>query len=117
MRCPIRFHPMEPFHVKGKQQLIRAFQPKYTDNALTYSPQSHYYNIGRESYLKLVEQLLFTNSSFVLLTESPIGSGKTYYMESIVNLIQKKIKLDFGKYRIIWASGHHYVHSPHTIGR
>ena len=120
--APIRFDPLEPFHVKGKQQLIKAFQPKYLENTMAYSPQSHYYNIGRESYLKLVEQLISkpSSSSFVLLTESPIGTGKTYYCESIVTLLNKNKNKNKNKninnnYRIIWSSGHHYVHSPHTI--
>merc|ERR1712060_948193 len=107
--APIRFDPLEPFHVKGKSQQIKAFQPKYTENCLAYKPQSHYYDIGRESYLKLIEREFKNNTSFVLLIESPIGTGKTYYMESIANSISNTNN------RIIWASGHHYVQTPHTI--
>eukprot|EP01084_Bolivina_argentea_P197683 338718_1 len=45
--APVRFDPLEPFFVKGKAMKINAFQPKYTENALVYKPQSHYYDIGR----------------------------------------------------------------------
>jgi len=110
--APVRFDPMEPFHVKGKSQLIKAFQPQYNQSSMAYKPQSHFYDIGRDASFKSVKQLFAGSKPSVLLIESPIGRGKTFYLESIVNSIRKHNSSDC---RVIWASGRHYIHSPHTI--
>jgi len=110
--APVRFDPMEPFRVKGKSQLIKAFQPQYNKSTMAYEPQTHFYDIGRDSYMKSVQQMFEDNKHSVLLIESPIGTGKTYYLESIVNLIRK---FNSSNCRVIWASGRHYIHAPHTI--
>eukprot|EP00485_Elphidium_margaritaceum_P014944 CAMPEP_0202726070 /NCGR_PEP_ID=MMETSP1385-20130828/184423_1 /ASSEMBLY_ACC=CAM_ASM_000861 /TAXON_ID=933848 /ORGANISM="Elphidium margaritaceum" /LENGTH=1239 /DNA_ID=CAMNT_0049392283 /DNA_START=36 /DNA_END=3755 /DNA_ORIENTATION=+ len=91
--APIRFDPLAPFLVKGKANLIHAFAPKYSEQVMGYQPQSHYYDIGREAYLSVVEKALIKESSFVLLVESVIGSGKTYFLESIVNAINKYVAM------------------------
>eukprot|EP01084_Bolivina_argentea_P115195 204899_1 len=104
--APIRFDPLEPFYVKGKAVQIRAFEPKYTENCLAYAPQSHYFDIAAAAKRPSIEN----NAGFVLLCESPIGSGKTHYMESVVNSIRKSNK-SCASDRIIWASAHHYVNS------
>ena len=110
--APVRFDPMEPFHVKGKSVLIKAFQPHYNQSSLAYKPQSHFYDVGRDSYMQSVQQLFQSNKPSVLLIEAPIGTGKTFYLENIINSIKKHNSSDC---RAIWASGRHYMHAPHTI--
>ncbi len=68
------------------------------------------------SHCVLSETHNVENKSFVSLIESPIGTGKTTLIESIVHCSNKnEINKKFKKNRVIWVSGHHYVTTSQTI--
>lgn len=142
--APIKFEQLEPFYVKGKSNRITAFYPKFNESFVAYIPQYHYYDVGRENIIKILVSRMQINSKrkesltvvnlddinsisndmtlnmnmsagVVLLIESPIGTGKTYFLESLCAMITARTKTEHNDWKLIWASGQNYMQKAHMI--
>ncbi|ETO14090.1 hypothetical protein RFI_23272 [Reticulomyxa filosa] len=120
--APIQFFSQEPFYVKGKNELIHAFVPKYTKQDIdpkltqisTYQ-QIHHYEVGIETELSNIEALwtksIEQQTGFVLLLESPVGTSKSFFLESLFMRIGEKE----AETQLFCAKALQYVTRPYLV--